>query len=431
MDWKQVLTEHLQNLIRLDTTNPPGQETKAVDYLAQHLAASGIWHQTFEPAPGRGSVVARLPGDGSERPLLLLAHLDVVMAHAAEWTVPPFSGQEAEQMIWGRGAIDTKNLVATWLTLMQMFAAEQVLLRRDIVFAATADEEAGGRMGLGWLVEHHPELVDCEYCLNEGGGNAMQIGSHTYFTLQSGEKASAEVKLTASGTAGHASIPLPDNAVAKLAAAIGQISAAKLPVHLTRTVESFIGVLARDAGLPASIAPEQTLDLMGQYISSPFERAAISAMLQNTACPTILEAGQKLNVAPSRATAYLDGRVLPGQSGADLERELAPLVAGLADLAVGPHLPATESEPETALTQVIRDVISRQQPGAKLIPFLSPGATDARYLRPRGAVVYGFAPMLPGELVQLAHGVDERISLRSLHFGLDVLEEVVRRIAAK
>lgn len=431
MDWNQVLVDHLQKLIRIDTTNPPGQETAAVAYIAEQLATAGIWHQTFEPVPGRGSIVAKLTGDGSERPLMLLAHLDVVMANAVEWQVPPFSGAEMDQAVWGRGAIDTKNLVATWLTLMQMLAVEQAPLKRDIIFAATADEEAGGRMGLGWLVAHHPDLVECEYCLNEGGGNAMQLGGRTYFTLQSGEKASAQVTLTAHGAAGHASVPLADNAVAKLAKAIGQVFEAKLPTHLTQTVQSFLSALAQDLGLPSTISPEQALALMQQYVISPFERAAMIAMVQNTACPTMLTAGHKLNVAPSQAVAHLDGRVLPGQTGADLRQELAPFVGELAELTVASHLPATESDPNTLLARVISDVVSRHQPGAKVIPFLSPGATDARYLRPRGAIVYGFSPMLPGERVDLAHGVDERITLRSLHFGLSVLNEVVRKIAVK
>jgi acetylornithine deacetylase/succinyl-diaminopimelate desuccinylase-like protein len=429
VDWNAVLIEHLKQLIRIDTTNPPGGELAAANYLAEQLAAHGIQHQVFEPAPGRGSIVARLSGDGSEKPLLLLGHLDVVPADAAEWAHPPFSGLEVDGEIWGRGAVDMKNLVAIWLTVLQKLACEKVPLKRDVIFAATADEEAGGEMGLGWLVRNQPDLVDCEYCLNEGGGNAMRFAGNTYFALQSGEKASLRVTLTARGTAGHASIPLPDNAVAQLAKAIVRVAAAEMPLHLTRTVRSFLSVLAADLGISGDIAPEQALQMV-HSLATPFEAAAMGAMMMNTACPTMLCASQKLNVAPSRAEAHLNGRVLPGQSGKDLVEELRSLLGDMVEVSASEHLPATESDPDTALAQVISDVVSRHQPGAKLIPFLSPGATDARYLRPRGVTVYGFCPMLPGERLQLAHGVDERISVDSLLFGMQVLEEVVRKFAS-
>lgn len=427
MDWNLVLKQHLQNLIQINTTNPPGNELAAARYLQQVLDQANISNQVFEPSPGRGSIVARLPGDGSKAPLLLLAHLDVVPANADEWTHPPFTGVEVEGRIWGRGAMDIKNLVATWMTLLQRLAAEGFTPKRDIILAATADEEAGGRSGLGWLVQHRPELVDCEYCLNEGGGNAMALGGKTYVTLQSGEKASTDISVIARGTAGHASVPLPDNAVAKLARALSRIAAAELPVHLTKTVAAFLAAVAGDLGFPGSVSPEQALSLLPRFVSNPFERAGLAAMLRNTACPTLLQAGQKLNVAPSQAVAHLDGRVLPGQTGAQLVQELLPFAGDEVEISAGQHLPATESDPDSELAALIRQIVPAHLAGASVIPFLSPGATDARYLRPRGVTVYGFGPMLPGERVELAHGVDERISLDSLYFGLRVLDDVVRR----
>ncbi len=435
MNWELVLKQHLQELLRINTTNPPGGEIAAARYIAGVFDAAGIDYEVFEPAPGRGSIMARLKGDGAARPIMLVGHLDVVPAVASDWSHDPFGGEEAEGRIWGRGAIDMKKLVATWMTILLKLKAENATLKRDIIFAATADEEAGGIYGFKWICEHRPDWVDCEFALNEGGGNSVVLGGRTYVTLQTGEKASCRVQLTAKGAAGHASIPTPGNAVVKLAEAVKEIGNARLPVHATATVQAFIGAILADLGpsvLPRGTAIpsfEQIPAIVEGFVQNPFERAGILAMLSNTATPTILTAGQKLNVIPSQAIAEIDGRVLPGQSGDVLAEELKKLLPNDIELEVGPHLPATESSSDTFVADIIREVVPKHLPGSKVIPFLSPGATDARYLRPRGITVYGFDPMLPGELVNRAHGVDEHITLESLQFGLQVLDEVVRRVA--
>lgn len=435
MDWNQVLKHHLQALIRINTTNPPGGEIAAAQYVATQLASAGIEHEVVEPTPGRGSVVARLRGDGSAKPLLLLAHLDVVPAVATDWSHDPFGGEEAEGVIWGRGAVDIKNLVATWLTLMLKFKHEEIKLKRDIIFAATADEEAGGYHGLKWIVDNRLELVDCEYCLNEGGGNALVLGGKTYFTYQAGEKTSCRVTLTAKGTAGHASISTPNNPLYILAEALQQLQTAKLPYHATTTTEAFLTTLANGmGGLSAAvfkwaIRSKQVARVVDLAVKSPFERAGLRAMISNTAVPTMANIGQKLNVIPSQASVDLDGRTLPGCTKETLVEELkAVLPAHIQVSAEGRGL-ATESPVRTPLADVIRTQISSHYPGAHTIPFLSPGATDARYLRPKGVIVYGFGPMLPDEKVHLAHGVDEHITLKSLEFGLKVLEDVLREFA--
>ena len=402
--------------------------------LAEQLQAAGIEHEVVEPLPGRGSVVARLRGDGSARPLLLLAHLDVVPAVAEDWAHNPFGGEEVDGVIWGRGTVDIKNLVATWLTLMLKLKHDGVSLKRDIIFAATADEEAGGYQGMKWIVDNRWDLVDCEYCLNEGGGNALVFGGRTYFSYQAGEKTSCRITLTARGKAGHASIPAPGNPLYLLAEALYGLSTAKLPYHRTVTAEAFLWKLAEGfEGFQRnifawSIKSGQVLRIIDLAVKSPFERAGLRAMLTNTAVPTMANIGQKLNVIPSQASAELDGRILPGCTKEDLVAELKAVLPRHIEVTAEGRGVATESPINTPLAAVIKDVIAIHSPGAKAIPFLSPGATDARYLRPKGVVVYGFDPMLPGERIELAHGVDEHITLKSLEFGFKVLEDTVLRL---
>ncbi len=435
MDYMDFLKIQLKNLVAIDTTNPPGNESEAVTYLASIFESEGIEYETAEPAPGRGSIVARIRGNGSARPLMLLGHLDVVTAQAEDWTHHPFSATESDGAIWGRGTIDMKGLLATWLTLMFKYKREQRVFPRDIVFAATADEEAGGHLGLAWLAKNRPDLVDCEWALNEGGGNSFTLGGKTFVTYQSGEKAGCPVKLVTRGTAGHASIPTPDNPVHKLAAALTALQRAALPEHMTDTVRAFLSEVSEGLGGSQGTAISMAVR-MGQVskaielaVRDPFLQAGLQAMLRNTAVPTMLSASTKLNVIPGEAFAELDCRILPGQSRESLLRELEGALPGDVELVNERCGQPSESPPDSPLSTIIRDAVKVHLPEACVVPFLSPGATDARYLRPRGTLVYGFAPMLPGEKVNLAHGVDERISLRSLGFGLRVLDDVVSTAA--
>ncbi|HSL93057.1 MAG TPA: M20/M25/M40 family metallo-hydrolase [Bacillota bacterium] len=435
MVYMDYLKLNLKKLVSIDTTNPPGNESEAVHYLATLFDAEGIEYETFEPLPGRGSIVARIRGTGSARPLMLLGHLDVVTANAADWTHPPFSAAENDSAIWGRGTLDMKGLVATWLTLMVKYKREQAVFPRDIIFAATADEEAGGHLGLGWLVKNRPDLVDCEWALNEGGGNSFTLNGKTFATIQSGEKAGCPVKLLAKGTAGHASIPLPDNPVIKLAEALRSLHEAVFPEHMTDTVRAFLSGLSgglggsHGAALNLAVKAGQVGKAVDLAVKDPFLRAGLRAMMQNTAVPTMLSASSKLNVIPKEATAELDCRILPGQSRESLLHELRGVLPADVEIMNERCGEPSESSPNSPLSMIIGDVMKSHLPEAHVIPFLSPGATDARYLRPRGTIVYGFSPMLPGEKVNLAHGVDERISLASLEFGLKVLDDVVSRAA--
>ena len=424
----------LTELVRLDTTNPPGNETVAARYVADRLAAAGVSAEVVEPAPGRGSVVARLDPEGADpaESLLLLSHLDVVPATAAEWRRHPFGGELADGQVWGRGTLDTKQLTAIWLTIFLRVVRERLALRRGLVFAATADEEMGGALGVRWLEDSRPELLRCGWCLNEGGGFGLVLGGVTYYPFQAGEKSPCWMTLRVRGQPGHASIPSPDNAVIRLAEAVARIGRARLPFHLTDTVRLFVEGLAGAqvepmAGVLRRLLLPDRADQVLDGLGDAHLAAMIRAMLHNTAVPTILRAGEKTNVIPSVAEAQVDCRILPGQTPAALRGELEAVLADCpgVELELGMSGQPTESPVDTDLAEAIRRSLARHAPGAHAIPYLVPGATDSRFLRPRGAVAYGFCPLLPGEDVRTIHGHDERIGVRSIEFALRVLWDVV------
>ncbi|MDP1857338.1 MAG: M20/M25/M40 family metallo-hydrolase, partial [Gemmatimonadaceae bacterium] len=249
--WDDVTREtvtHVQSLIRINTANPPGNEMAAARYLDTVLRADGIETWLDEPAPGRAALVARIRGDGSHRPLLLLAHMDVVGVESEKWTVPPFGGDIRDGYVYGRGAIDDKGMLAANLTTIMELSAlvkeRGKLLERDVVFVATSDEEAGGDWGMGWIIAHHPELVDAEFALNEGGRTRIVGGGRTYLAVQSAEKVSHVVTVTANGPAGHAAVPLADNAIFRLSRAIAKMADHLEPIKLTAITRRFFGDLA-------------------------------------------------------------------------------------------------------------------------------------------------------------------------------------------
>jgi acetylornithine deacetylase/succinyl-diaminopimelate desuccinylase-like protein len=426
----------LQQLIRFDTTNPPGNEIACARYIADIFARSGIEAEVIEPAPERGSVIARLKGSGAKRPLLLLSHLDVVPAIAEDWKHPPFGGEILDGEIWGRGALDTKNLTAIWMTIMLEIKRRGLRLERDVVFAATADEEMGGVWGVKWLTENRPDLLDCEFALNEGGGGAVVIGGRTMYVYQTAEKGICRTGVTARGTAGHASMPHQDNPVVHLGEALHRVGANRLPMHVTETLRLFVNRVA--AAVPDDLGstvkmlldPETTEAALA-VISDPQHVHAFQAMLRNTACPTVIQGGSKSNVIPQTATAQIDCRILPGQTPDSLMAELRSLLGlngqtnGRITLHLDRSAQPTESPPDTVLTEALERAITKHDPNACIVPFLVPGSTDGRFLRPKGVVCYGFCPTLPGTADRTIHGINERVSLKTMDFGLRVLWDTV------
>lgn len=439
LDWRAIEDEaiaHFKALLRIDTTNPPGNERPAADYLAAVLKQEGIEHQIIEAAPSRASLVARLPGSGKQAPLLLNGHLDVVPADASRWRHPPFEAVEAEGCIWGRGAIDMKNMVTMSLMCLVLAKRMGLALERDLIFAAVADEEAGSHQGALHLVEHHPELVRAEYVLNEVGGHTLTMGDARFYPIQVSEKGICWFEMSVEGPPGHGSMPRPDNSVVRLARALERLGKTRLPQHLTPTVEGFLRTLAAGAPfpqnkvLPLLLVPSLAGTLLDVLEKQNLEQAmGINAMLRNTASPTMLEAGNKVNVIPSVAKARVDGRIVPGQTLDDFLAEVQRVVGPDVRINVLDHHDGTVFDAETPLYDTITTVLARRDPGATPVPYMIPGFTDSFAYGRLGATCYGFSPVRLGpelNFTRMYHGHDERIPVDGFRWGVRTLWEVVR-----
>jgi len=437
------LAEHAfglcQRLLRIDTTNPPGNELPAAEFLAEELRGAGLEPLILQSAPGRGNVVARLRGTGEKPPLLLTAHLDVVEADASAWQHPPFGGEVHDGCLWGRGAIDMKNMAAMSVAIMTRLAREGAKPKRDLIFAGVADEEAGCRQGSLWLCENHADLVRSEFAIGEGGGFNLHIAGKTFFTVQVAEKGVCWVRARATGEPGHGSMPRPDSAVVRLSEGIARLGRQGLPRHSSEPVEGFIGALA--SHLPAPIRPLIKLlgsptfgSMMVNLLPDPSVKRAFLALLGNTASPTVLRAGSKTNVIPGFAEAEIDGRILPGQTEQSFLRELREVLGEAIELEVLHSLPPIVTEPkESSLYSTIHEVMATRAPDSPVVPFILQGFTDAKAFTSIGTKWYGFAPVkLPASLrfADMFHGHDERIPIEGLSWGTHTLMEVVRRCIA-
>ncbi len=443
IDWESVGKEVvicLQDLLRFDTRNPPGNETQAAEHLRAVLQSEGIESKIVGPHPDRGTIIARLHGDGSEAPLLLMSHTDVVAVEPEKWTYAPFSGTIANECIYGRGALDMKNMVAMELMTMLLLKRTGVPLKRDVIFMAAADEEVGGFAGAGWVVDHYPELIRAAYALNEGGGTGIEINGQRYYTVQTAEKGTARFRLRTTGKPGHGSVPHNDSAILKLAEALLKLNYAQTPVHFTASLRGYITGIA--SAQPPEVA-QQFLALLEDEATAddkvatlPLEDAlklGLRAMMRNTIAPTILRAGSQINVIPSLAEASFDGRTLPGWTHEQFAAELRAIFGADADLEFLEPTEPLEADPASPLFDIIREVVKQYEPEATVIPTLLTGGTDAEHVARLGTKVYGFSPELyvaDFDGWGIVHGHDERIPIRSLQWGTRVLYEVVERFAA-
>ncbi len=433
--------EMLTALLRMDTTNPPGAERQAADYLAGKLREVGLDPTMLEPEPGRANLVTRLRGTGKAPPLLLAAHLDVVEADPERWKHPPFSAAEAEGCLWGRGAVDMKNHAAMSAAILRKLARDGARLGRDVIFAAVADEEAGCDFGSRYLVEQHPELVRAEYAIGEVGGFTMHLAGTAFYPIQVAEKGLCWVRAKFTGEPGHGSMPRADSAVIRLGEGIAALGRARMPVHPTKYVKDFLDAIA--ARQPAVARP--LLKLLGRpeliarivrLVPDLSIARSMGALLTNTASPTVARAGNKTNVIPGEATLEIDGRLIPGQTDEDFLRELRAVLGDDVELEVMKSAPPTVTEPvESPLFESIRRQINAREPDAVVVPYMIPGFTDGKYFSQLGARWYGFAPIKieKGSGIRFAdmfHGNDERIPIAGLHWGTEVLDAVVREISA-
>lgn len=439
LDWTAVTDEaiaHFKQLLRIDTTNPPGNELAAARYIADAFDREGIAYELIESAPGRGNLVARLPGNGKKRPLLLNGHLDVVPVDREHWDHDPFAAVEADGCIWGRGTIDMKNMVTMSMMCLILLKRRGVVLDRDVIFAGVADEEAGSHYGALHLVEKHPELVDAEYVLNEVGGHTLFMGDTRFCPIQVSEKGICWFELRAKGEPGHGSMPHPHNAVVRLAEAVAKLGRTRLPQHNTAVVEAFLRRLAEAAPLPqrklmpALLNSRMSGPLLSVMEKQDIDRAiGINAMLRHTASPTMLEAGRKVNVIPSEAAVRIDGRVLPGFGKQEFLREIRAVVGDDLEIDVIDHHDGTVFDDDTELYDAICRVINRHDPELVPVPYMIPGFTDSFAYGKLGATCYGFSPVrLTPELnfTRMYHGHNERIPVEGFRWGQRVLYELVR-----
>ena len=437
-DWDAVTAEalvHFKELLRIDTTNPPGNERAAADYLARVLEREGIAYRIVESEPTRASLIARLSGSGRRAPLLLNGHLDVVPVERERWRHDPFGAEEHDGCIWGRGAVDMKNMVAMSLMTLVMLKRAGVALDRDVIFAAVADEEAGSKHGARFLVEKHPDLVRAEYVLNEIGAYTFYVGDAIFYPIQVAEKGICWFELTAHGTAGHGSMPRPDNAVVRIARAIEALGSVRLPFHAVPVVETFVRGLVEGApALARRAAPLLVRPTFARLLlnlvrrQDPEQAIALEALLRNTASPTVVQGGRKVNVIPSSASVLVDGRMLPGQTVDEFLAEIQRVVGDDLKVTVVEQHEGQVFRTDTPLFDAIGRSIERHHPGAVAVPFMIPGFTDSHAYAKLGAVCYGFSPVkMPKGMsfTSLYHAHDERIPVDGFAWGLRVLADLV------
>ncbi|HEU5034580.1 MAG TPA: M20/M25/M40 family metallo-hydrolase [Mycobacteriales bacterium] len=414
------VVELCRDLIRIDSSNPTSTERAAAEWTAERLTDAGLSPQVLESAPGRASTVARWAGADPSRPALLIhGHLDVVPADAADWQVDPFAGEIRDGCLWGRGAVDMKDMDAMTLAVVLDWVRQGRRPPRDVVLAFVADEEAGGVHGARWLVDHHAELFEgCTDAISEVGGFSITVAGRRLYAIETAEKGIAWLTLVARGRAGHGSMLNDDNAVTAVAEAVARVGRHRFPIRLTAAVEQFLREVC--AALAIDFDPddvEATLEKIG-----PLARM-LGATLRHTANPTMLEAGYKHNVIPQRATAYVDCRFLPGGEQQFLD-ELTQVVGP--DVAI--EMLHTDIAYETTfdgpLVEAMKRALLAEDPDARAVPYCLSGGTDAKSFSRLGMRCFGFSPLrLPADLDfgGMFHGVDERVPLDALQFGTRVL----------
>ena len=415
------------DLIRFDTTNRgggDGHERAAAEYVAQRLAEAGLDPVLLESAPDRANVVARVPGTDPAAPALLVhGHLDVVPADPAAWSVHPFSGEVRDGELWGRGAIDMKNADAVVLAVVRAWARAGRRPRGDIVLAFTADEEDTAAYGARWLVERHPELFEgCTEAVGESGGFTFHAGNGVrLYPIASAERGTAWLKLTARGRSGHGAKRNDENAVLRLAAALTRIGGYEWPVRLIPTVRAALAAIAAAVGADPAASPDELLPQLGPAA------ALVAGTMRNSAAPTMLRAGDKVNVIPADAVGYVDGRVLAGHEE-EFRATLDELTGPDVNWEYAHRERPLEAPLEVPLMRRMAEAVTAEDPAAAIVPYCLTGGTDAKQFARLGMACYGFTPLgLPPryDYYALFHGVDERVPVSALEFGVRVMDRLL------
>ncbi|MGH9173218.1 MAG: M20/M25/M40 family metallo-hydrolase, partial [Vicinamibacterales bacterium] len=362
VDWGGVrdeVTRHLQALIRFETVNPPGNESLVARYLKEVVEREGLSATIVEKTTGRGNFVTRIKGSGNSRPLLLMAHADVVSVEADKWQHPPFEAGIHDGMVWGRGAVDTKNLVASHLMVMLLLARQKLTLDRDVIMCIFADEEAGGSDGADFMWQEHRDLIDAEVAINEGDGQATDLLGKRFYMCQTGEKGGARMTLVASAPPGHASVPRDDTAMLRMGRALVTLSQHQFPTIITASVERMLLAMGESIGGDATalvneILSDPSWDNLSKLPLGEHERLSLRATTRNTAVPTIIRGGHRINVIPGEITCDVDGRVLPGQDPAAFVQQVRDLVGDDVEVrARGAGSSGIEADPDSPLFETI------------------------------------------------------------------------------
>ena len=425
---RQEVTELLQELIRVDTTNPPGNETAVAELLRDYLEQSGVECELYAKIPGRANLVARIPGRGDGPKLLFLSHTDVVLADASEWSADPFGGELRDGEVWGRGALDMKGQVAAEAVAIASLAREGFEPAGDLIFAATADEEVGAGFGAQWLCEAHPDAVRCDYLVNEGSGERVELGGKPYFLCSVAEKMSAPFRLRVLGRSGHASMPgISDNALVKAAPLITALGTYEPEKRLTPEVESLIETVTGER--PTS--PDEVLERAREV--APLLAEMVDPLLSMTLSPTMASASQKRNVVPAVCDVVVDSRLLPGTT-TDEQQAIVLGVLGEGDyeLQVLESHGGTRSTMETPLWGAVASWVESVDPGARPAPICVAGFTDSHWFREAfGTVAYGFFPsrVMPIETAaRLIHSADERVPVEDLELGVSFMRHAAQTV---
>jgi acetylornithine deacetylase/succinyl-diaminopimelate desuccinylase-like protein len=425
---REEVTDLLQRLIRIDTVNPPGNETHAAELLQEYLESSGVRCELYAKVPERANLVARIPGSAGGPRLALLSHTDTVLADPAEWQLDPWSGELRDGEIWGRGALDMKGQVAAGAVALASLAREGFQPEGDLIFVAAADEEVGAGFGLSWLCEQYPEAVRAEYALNEGGGDRLELGDRVLYLCATAEKMSSPFSLRVRGRSGHASMPgIADNALLKAARLVERLGKLEAEPQMGPETRAFFEVAA-GGEVPDA---RQALAQAGQL--HPLGAELIGPLLAMTVAPTMIVASKKRNVVPSLCEITVDCRLLPGQTQAEAEQVIRGHLGDDAyELEWLEAHGGTRSPLESPLWDAIAEFVPESEAGAKAAPILVPGFTDSHWMRIAfGTVAYGFFPLrtMDAELaMRLIHSADERVAVDDLELGVRFLRHAARAI---
>ncbi len=423
--------ELLQTLVRFDTTNPPGNEAACIAYLNDLFKQAGFATTILGKTAERPNLITRLPGRGEAPPVVWQAHVDVVTTAEQTWQHPPFAGEVVDGMLWGRGTLDDKGAAAMMAVALLRAKAQGIVPPGDIIFTALADEEAGAEYGAKFLVEEHPEQFEgARFAIGEGGGVSITLGGKKCYVIMLAEKQICWMRLTVRGRAGHGSVPLRGQAMAKLARVLHILDHKKLPVHITPVARQMISGMSDALPFPQNVVLRQLLNpaLSDRVLNLLGDKGEqLSASLHNTVSPTIVRGGEKINVIPGEITLGLDGRLLPGFTPDDMLRELRALLGDEVDLVVERYEPGPQPA-DMERYAILADILRQADPTGIPVPYLVSGVTDARHFATLGIQSYGFIPMqIPDELIKTIHAADERIPVATLEWGTQVLLETLQR----